>query len=302
MSKESKKKRGFGRQRIDLNAPRGNPSYDMSCPNLSISRYHKSCAPKIQGYHCIDAWEIKNSPSKRASFDQAVFSIGNVQTLYHGTPHRNIDSIAREGLRPGSRFCMFGPGIYLGDPGKAILYGGPRYGSRAEEHSFIFEVRVVLGKVWEQERSSYFDLDIVESAGYNSVGGIKGKTRSWRGTLNHTEYVVYSSAQVLPTRIFEYAPTVAETTYYGACQILKENQNFISTGNKAFTDILNETPCGKTGAVRLRTTDKTTVVICKKCFEALKLKKGSKVRIFPDSNYHRREKVPIVVTLTGDRW
>jgi hypothetical protein len=299
MSRRKKEKQAFKSKRILPPGPKtfnGGTlgSFEGASEHLTVNPSNKNQAPTLHGYKCTGAWEVKNTNGKRYQFDIVARRIGNVQTLYHGTPARNITAIAAEGLRPGRGCCMFGSGIYLGKTSKAIGYTG------AGTARYIIEVKVALGRVWEQSQSCNLTLASVQEAGYHSVAGIRNYTSSFYGTLNNDEYVIYSPDQVLPVRVFEYQSTIPENTYYGACMILKENPDPRPRKSKAWADLYAEKPCGKTAVVKLATTDPgVQVSICKECLERLKLKKGDKIRILDQKNYRPKGIAPITVTIKG---
>ena len=156
MARRKAEKGHFQSQRILPPGPRATVTigtFERQPEHLIVSPSSKTSAPSIYGYRCTGAWEVKNASSRRSRFEQTASTIGNVQTLFHGTPGRNITTIAAEGLRPGGKYCMFGSAIYLGSPSKAMGYTGGgggsfRFGEVSCAH-YIIEVRAALGKPWE---------------------------------------------------------------------------------------------------------------------------------------------------------
>lgn len=305
MSRRKKENKTFQSQRITLPGQKNNhletlSSFGDKPDRLIVTPSDKYQAPSLSGYKCTGAWEVKNPNDRRSRFDQVAGQIGNVKTLYHGTPARNIVAIATEGLRPGRGYCMFGSGIYMGSPAKAIGFSGSGHDGDGGTAHYIIEVKAALGRIWEQEESCDQTLDSVQEAGYHSVAGIKNFTRSYCGTLMHDEYVVYSPSQVMAIRVFEYQSTIPKTSYYGECMILKPNPDPPPHKSKAWADLYAEKPCGATGVVKLQTNESGVyVVVCKACLERLKLKKGDKVRI-RKTGYHSTIE-PVTVTIKG-RW
>ncbi len=158
MSRRKKENKTFQSKRITLPGPKNNYIETLSAfgnkpDRLIVTPSDKYQAPNIHGYKCTGAWEVKNPNDRRSRFDQVAGQIGNVRTLYHGTPARNIAAIAAEGLQPGRGYCMFGSGIYMGGPSKAIGYSSGGRGHDERTVCYIIEVKAALGKIWEQEGS-----------------------------------------------------------------------------------------------------------------------------------------------------
>ena len=234
--------------------------------------------PKVLGYTCVAAWFVESSFEDAYKFEEVVTEIGNVVTLYHGTPAKNIGAIASEGLRPGRASCMFGAGIYAGPIEKAINYTGT-YGQQAR---YVFRVRVALGNVRNCEAAEKFNLSKLRDSGFHSVGAVAGWTASWGGTLRHSENVVYSPDQVLAEKVYEYQPARSylerEQPKSGFCALAKERTAPLPPGSRAFQDILSKVVCGKTAANRLRTDD-GNVWACVECLQRLRIKVGTRVDV-----------------------
>lgn len=234
-------------------------------------------APKIAGYTCSGAWHVAASHEDQERFNTVAVEIGNVATLFHGTPAHNIGKIASEGLQPGRKTCMFGSGIYAGPIEKAFGYtgwGGAKY---------VFRVRVVLGKVHTPAGAKSFSLGELRKLGFDSVAGTAGQTASWGGTLRHSENVVYSPDQIIAEKVFEYQPNQrleeASRPKTGLCVLMKASSNvLLPPGSKAFRDILSKVACGKTAANHLKTTG-GDIWACSDCLQRLRIKVGSKVEI-----------------------
>jgi hypothetical protein len=245
--------------------------------SLNLLKTNKSGAPGLQGYVCTAAWLVLNTAEKTAHFDSIRHSVGNVQKLYHGTPATNVAEIAAKGLRPGRKSCMFGSGIYLGTPTKAIGY---TYGYLSGAH-YLFEVEAALGRVLECSSSGRHSLRELQEDGYDSVAGVAGYTASWGGsTLRHSENVIYSPDQVLVLRVFEYQSTgYSERPTSGRCEIMRPNNKPVPPGSKAFADILTTEECGRTSTMRLYGDDSKHHWACDTCIRDQKLKIGSKIEI-----------------------
>lgn len=246
--------------------------------------------PKIPGFDFIAAWRVEQSDELILDFLDVSERIGNVQKLFHGTPATNMEAICTKGLRPGRSGCMFGSGIYMGGPLKAIGYVG--WGTSA----YMFEVEAALGKVKPCMAAERHNKERLVSEGYDSVGGFANQTASWGGTLRHNEYVVYSPDQVIVNYILEYRRN-GESTYspyytppppttQGACNVLKEKDVPLDPKNRAFKDIISRQACGNVSytnvkVVRVDNGHHITggVWVCKPCADALKLRIGSKLDI-----------------------
>lgn len=251
--------------------------------------------PAIQGYVFVAAWKVENTDDQILRFLEVSDRIKNVQHMYHGTPAKNIEAICASGLRPGRAGCMFGSGIYMGEPKKAIGYTAN--GWRQTDAHYMLEVEVALGKVKACMSAEKHDLEMLEAQGFNSVGGFANITASWGGTLRHNEYVVYDPDQVIVHRILEYHRdpkyTPSQTPLnqtQGVCEIIRE-KSVVSEKN-TFADVLNRSSCGNTSftPVKAKLDDGTklqkhasgstrTLWICKDCIDRLKLRVGSKVEI-----------------------
>ena len=242
-------------------------------------------APAFLGYAHVATWRVDANDTALAAVVATMERIGNVHTLYHGTAATNIASIAREGLKRGSNACMFGAGIYLGGPSKAMGY------TRGERKvHYLLEVDVALGKIKPCMAAEKHDATRLAAEGYDSVGGFAGQTVGWHGALRHNEYVVYSRDQAIVTRVLEYhyvglenpvTSTLLATE--GACALIVNHPTNL-TGT--FADVLSRKPCGKKAytKVEVRQLDKRkptvhTVWFCAACVEAHKLRHGSKVEV-----------------------
>jgi hypothetical protein len=250
--------------------------------------------PAIAGYVFVTAWKVENTDDQIIRFLEISDKIKNVKHMFHGTKARNIEAICEQGLRPGRASCMFGRGIYMGGPEKAIGYTSNGY-SRSEAH-YLLEVEVALGNLKPCAAAEKHSLETLEAQGYNSVGGFANMTASWSGTLRHNEYVVYDPDQVIVHRILEYhrdstysaRPGVPIQTQ-GICEILREKP--VVSNKNTFADVLNRATCGNISytPVNARLDHGTkmqknasgikTLWICKECIDRLKLRVGSKVEV-----------------------
>jgi hypothetical protein len=259
----------------------------------NLVKAEKSGAPSVPGYRCMAAWEVKHTDEKLMEFMETEDRLGNVHTLYHGTPTKNITAIAAEGLRPGGHYCMFGAGIYLGSPSKAIGYAGGTINKwrRDGGASYLLRVRVILGNVKECKSASKHNLKGLQEEGFDSVAGVMGWTSSWGGTLRGHEWVVYSPQQVLVERVYEYQATEESKDPYhpqqGLCAIAvnaPKKVPFDGKGMSAFQDLLVKKPCGKIAYLQVQI-PQGQVWICNECLERLRLKVGSHIEIIITSYF-----------------
>lgn len=261
----------------------------------------KYTGPAIAGFIFVAAWKVENTDDQILRYSGKVDLVGNVKHLYHGTKAKNIESICRDGLRPGNAHCMFGPGIYMGGPEKAMGY--THNGWRGAEAHYLLEVEVALGKLKSCTQAEKHTLVTLKDQGFHSVGGFANVTASWSGTLRHNEYVIYDPSQVIVHRILEYHrdPTYAvhnppvPVQTQGTCEILRDK--FVVSNNNTFADVLNRKTCGNIAftPVNVRLNEGTklqkhagslkTLWICKECIDRMKLRVGSKVEV--KSSYGR---------------
>jgi hypothetical protein len=268
-------------------APKPPPLFKVSVASLvplaefgSVQRFilkpsNKNDAPRVMGYHCVAAWSIQHSPESQEKFALVCASVGNVVDLFHGTATQNIKDIAKEGLRPGRKTCMFGRGIYLGDINKAFGF------ARGSNARYVVKVRAALGKVCEAEKSHRYTQGWLNQHGFDSVAGVAGKTLSWGGKLFHTENVVYSPDQVLALKVYEYQQTLETGVIrQGSCDVMVDKKNTpLPPGSTAFRDILTRGVCGKMSYTRLSTDDGGSVWVCEGCIARLRLKIGSRIEV-----------------------
>jgi len=251
---------------------------------LAIRKARCNRAPRYRGYVCSAAWTVKNTEEQEALFTEVSQKIGNVQSLYHGTPSTNIGNITRDGLRKGRAHCLFGSGIYLGSLAKAFGYTGSSWRRREKEGYYILQVEASLGKVLECPAPTKYTLNRVQAEGFHSVAGVAGHTSSWGGTLQHDENVVYSPDQVIVRYIFEYQATAEYAPLpprKGICGVVRKKDVATNKRNRAFADIISAQACGNVASIKVWLDDGTTRWICNTCLQELRLKIGSKVLVEP---------------------
>ena len=247
--------------------------------------------PFIQGYECMATWDVIIDDDRLLEFMELEDKIGNVHTLYHGTPTRNIADIVSEGLHPGHQGCMFGSGVYLAHPPKAILYARDRGFRKSMPDNPVFymlKVRVVLGKVKDCNTSEKWSLKKLQEIGCHSVAGFAGITMGRFGALRGSEWVVYSPSQVLVEKIYEYQPTEEYVDNYkytpstsGTCGLMYPSKKAIDPqmkGMSAFKDLVAKEPCSKTAHRQLQIHN-GSVWVCNECIEKHRLKIGSHIEV-----------------------
>ena len=259
---------------------------------FNLVKTDKTDAPAIKDFKCTAAWAVQHEEAELMAFMDLEDKLGNVKILYHGTPTRNIASIAKEGLRPGHAYGLFGAGIYVAQPIKSFGFtrfsGYHRIGEEPGA-AYLLRVRIILGKVKECQTSHKWTLKTLQEAGFDSVAGIRGWTASWGGTLNNSEWVVYSPSQVLVEKIFEFQPTkeiedpYTKRSLSGECCVAVDNKLIPDMkGMAAFKDLIIKKPCNKTGHTQIHWSNGYGWV-CNGCIERLKLKIGSRVEIVEKS-------------------
>ena len=259
--------------------------------------------PNIPGYVFVASWRVDSTDDQIEKFLEVSERIGNVKSLFHGTPATNIEAICADGLRPGRAHCMFGAGIYMGPPLKAIGYTTNgwrgRHGGRLDGIHYMLEVDAALGNIKVCMNAEKHDLQKLSTTGHHSVGGFANMTASYVGTLRHNEYVVYDPSQVIVNRILEYHYDPVASPQYnfapapavsGTCQVFRDDRPVVLRPEaRAFADVITKKVCGNTsytsvpyktiGQSRLQMyqTRSQTMWVCKECAERLKLRVGSKV-------------------------
>lgn len=274
---------------------------------FNLVKTEKTDAPAILNFKCMAAWVVQHGDQELLDFMALEDELGNVKTLYHGTPTRNIASIAKQGLVPGGNYAMFGSGVYAGSAQKAWGYsvrGNSRnYGNLGA--TYLLKVRIILGKVKECQAPHKWTLKTLREAGFDSVAGLRGITQSWGGTLNMSEWVVYSSSQVLVEKIFEYQPTKEIEDPYlkarslsGPCCVAVNNpRKDDRKGMTAFQNLIVKKPCEKTGHTQIQFSNGYCWV-CNECIERLRLKVGSRVEIV-EKSWRSGCQPPKTIRITG---
>ena len=288
---------GKGPQKMEVTwklRPLGLFNKDRSSFQIQRNTSHKG-APSFRDCRCTGCWDVVHTDAEELRFLETSERIGNTKTMYHGTPNRNIVSIAERGLRVGGSWCMFGPGIYVGPPEKAVGYTDNHgrwcsWASGKESHAFyLLEVQVALGRVKVCPSAQSFTLAKIQAEGFDSVHGQQGYTQGTYGTLRNSEYVLYSPDQVYVTKIFEYQYTHVQDPLYlkpsapvvGTCAVQREKNIPLSPGTQAFKDLLTQKECGNKAPTHVyeKELGAGDVWVCNECIARLKLRKGSVFKI-----------------------
>lgn len=184
-------------------------------------KYNKSYTIK-NGHKLIKKEGLMNSFAKHAGID--VSEIGmlvdesdfdKVVTLYHGTPHNNLQGILTDSLlKPGGNGCLFGSGIYTTpDIAKAWNYTGASWQMSFNgniRRKYILECLVrpgptAVGNSAIKEATQFKDnnkLDTLVGFGYMSV--YAGPDVEAYSYFRYSEYVCYLPAQVELVMIHEF--------------------------------------------------------------------------------------------------
>jgi hypothetical protein len=184
-------------------------------------KYNKSYTIK-NGHKLIKKEGLMNSFAKHAGID--VSEIGmlvdegdfdKVVTLYHGTPHNNLQGILTDSLlKPGGNGCLFGSGIYTTpDIAKAWNYTEASWQMSFNgniRRKYILECLVrpgptAVGNHAIKEATQFKDnnkLDTLVGFGYMSV--YAGPDVEAYSFFRYSEYVCYLPAQVELVMIHEF--------------------------------------------------------------------------------------------------
>ena len=251
---------------------------------------------------CTAAWDVAVSDDQLLEWLETEQALGNSTVLYHGTPDKNLASIAAEGLQPSrSRaFCMFGSGVYLGDINKALSYGKSGHSGINGLH-YVLRCHVVLGRVFQAPEGGKFTSAKLRRDGYDSVQGVAGKTMmriDWAGSraLYQNEWVVYDPRQVYVDRVYEYQARSVDTqntkTVQGLCQVARNLLDVSSVKSSHWSASFSPhamTRCNASSYTRVvvqgSKTDHKPVVVCSGCTARLKLVVGSKISVFVPQGY-----------------
>ena len=245
------------------------------------------CGPSVQGMKCVASWQIETPESDLMEWLEVREAYGNAVKLFHGTRSVNVASITTEGLRTGRRHCMFGSGIYFGQPEKAIGYAGA-FGTHTEVSAhYVFEAEVVLGVSKLMSKAEDQSLRSLMREGYQSVHGRADYTMGHGQTLRRSEWVVYSPGQVLLDKLHEYQPRVLVSARpaqaLGFCDVALSHKPPLDARNRAFKEVLSWKRCQAMAAtqVNVRLGGKVHQVwVCPKCAEREKLQVGSYMHLF----------------------
>jgi poly [ADP-ribose] polymerase 2/3/4 len=143
-----------------------------------------------------NVFELKDE-NKLSTFEKYAKSVGNVQSLWHGTRAFNVLSILKNGLivpKSGGSYNitgrMYGDGLYFSDQStKSLNYsygywdGGPR-----DNNCFMFIADVAMGKMFEPV--GYRGANIYPMKGYDSTFAKAGV-----GGVMNNEMIVYNIEQ-----------------------------------------------------------------------------------------------------------
>lgn len=127
--------------------------------------------------------------------------------MYHGTQHRSVKNICEQGgdpRRAGTHAgTLFGNGFYLAtNSSKADIYTD----LNDQRERCVFVMRACLGEVFETLVP--MQTTVRAPADHDSVRALTGT--HWRhnqpviGTVEHPEFIVYKSEQLLPEYLITY--------------------------------------------------------------------------------------------------
>lgn len=146
-----------------------------------------------------------NIESMYNNFENMGKKIGNIMSLWHGTPTANCLSILRSGLQispPRSAAItgkLYGNGIYMSDQStKSLNYATGSWGNTARNNNpYMFLVDAAMGKYYIPRNA--YDGPFPKN-GYDSVFAQAGKS----GVYNN-EMIVYNNYQCNLTHLIEFS-------------------------------------------------------------------------------------------------
>ena len=156
----------------------------------------------VQNYRTDKVWYL-NIQHMNEAFENKGKKIGNIVSVFHGTPACNCLSILKAGFMLPRQIssahitgAMFGAGIYGSTmSSKALRYAtGAWGGSGARDRKFMFLLNFAMGKVYTP-RSTLNSIP----AGYDSCWAKPGVSG-----VQNPELIVYKLHQVGPTHLIEF--------------------------------------------------------------------------------------------------
>lgn len=139
-------------------------------------------------------------PNERRRFEGNKRGISHIASLWHGTKAANVRHILKAGFKVPDHYSngwMFGPGVYFAD--KALKSQG--YASHQFGTTMMFLSDVAIGNPYVAPQAESLKA---APSGYDSVWGREGHTKSWGGTLQNNEFIVYDAAQTTIRYIVTY--------------------------------------------------------------------------------------------------
>jgi hypothetical protein len=262
---------------------------------VRLDQKAQGSGPPLKGFQCTATWRVHPHPEQEEAFLTRWVEIGHDPViLYHGTKSRSIEGITRAGLMAKGKGCMFGRGIYFGNPNKACNYGvNYRKWDEPQRIIYLFEAQVLLGNSYEAPSSGKYSTKALRELGnYHSLHGVAGVTKSWGGTLKLDEWVVYEESQVLLVALHEYTEIkvlTQPTRTEGKCSLKKDKGNPRSK-QSAFDDVLRYKPCETFTWTKVKVqVGKYTqnAYICNQCLEEHKVRIGSTIEFRTEQHWGR---------------
>jgi hypothetical protein len=178
----------------------------LNCTNsLGEFRPKEVISYRYESYDPLSGWELFRT--YKLALDSSKFEalknekrFQDVEFLWHGTPCKNISSIAHHGMRLG-RSGLLGAGIYT-TPHFFKAWGFTGYYSGGYRTILFCAVR--LGNVWDtnkfrSEKVRKPTASLCHQNGCDtSFAGAGKHLTAWRGSLTYSEYCCYDEAQVKP--------------------------------------------------------------------------------------------------------
>lgn len=156
-----------------------------------------------KAYRVVGAYD---SPAKRKRSKKRK-GRGRTERAYHGTAFQNIASIVASQFKLPNHYGMFGRAIYLSpNIHKCIGYTKRGWNRRRDNDiAYILVCNVSMGNTLNaSEALTDMDPERAKEQGYDTVIGFAGRTKSYGGSLRHTEYAVYDPSRIKVTHILQY--------------------------------------------------------------------------------------------------
>jgi len=179
-----------------------------------VQRIERLFNPRLQEKYLAEVQDIaglcsqKVSPlpdgSRHTAFIPSVETFNNLKLneflLYHGAPSNLIERLCLQGLDPlraGTNFGkLFGAGVYLAaNSSKSDIYTT----ESDNQERCVLVVRTCLGEAYAaRQRHRDYLMPPERPDGKGALNSVVALTKNQGGVVEHSEYIIYQSAQCLP--------------------------------------------------------------------------------------------------------